>query len=463
LVAPPPSFAQEAVPAPEGRVRRALRSRRFIDTAICTLLVIAAAVLTLWQVPRHDTVSPIDEYVYIDYVAKVPTQFVVHRGEDTGEYARLYLSCNGVRAIGFYPESMCTDWQPSDVERMPQAGKTTADIYTPLYFAVTWAMAQPLQLAGVDDLTEAARLTGWTWLAAAAVLLYLSLRRLRVHPVVAGGLGLLMVGSLPAYWSNTYVSTDATALLAGSLMLFGVTMVIRREAGPRARWLFVLFAALVTLAKLQNLMAVAVAALVLLVLAAGEAFRSERGGRLRGFVRDRRLHTAVLAMIVALAAQVAWLVIRNAIALESGAYEGAPSPLSKTALVGEVFKFFPGVAVGALDPASVGFAARIASTLMTWVIVAGVLGLLAVARRGSTHEALALSSFVVALFAGPLLAIATTALSGYYFDLPVRYGMSMIPFFLACAGLLFARSIWTRILTPAVALLSYVAILSLNG
>jgi len=440
-----------------------MRSHRVIDTTICILLVLAAMILTAWQVPKHDTVSPIDEYVYIDYLAKVPTQLVVHRGEDTGEYARHYLSCHGVRAIGFYPESFCEHWQPSDVERMPQAGKTTADIYTPLYFAATWVMAQPLHLIGVDDLTAAGRLTGWTWLAAAAVLLYLSLRRLRVHPVVAGGLGLLLVGSLPAYWSNTYVSTDATALLAGSLMLFGVTMLLRPGAGRRARSLFVLFALLITLAKLQNLMAVAVAALLLAILAAGEAIRGERGRRMRGFVRDRRLHTAVIALVVALAGQVVWLVIRNAIAVESGAYEGAPAPLSKTALVSEIFKFFPGVAVGALDPAMVGFAARIASTLMTWVIVAGVLGLLAVARRGSSHEALALSSFVVALLAGPLLAVATTAMSGYYFDLPVRYGMSMLSFFLACAGVLFTRSIWTRFLAPGVGILSYVAMLSLSG
>jgi hypothetical protein len=440
-----------------------MRSRRVVDTAICLLLVVAAMVLTVWQVPKHTAVSPIDEYVYIDYLAKVPTQFVVHRGEDTGQYARLYLSCHGVRAIGLYPESMCTDWQPSDVDRMPQAGKTTADIYTPFYFAATWLMAQPLHLVGVEDLTTAGRLTGWTWLAAAAVLLYLSLRRLRVHTVVAGGLGLLLVGSLPAYWSNTYVSTDATALLAGSVMLFGITMLLRPEAGRRARWLFILFALLVTLAKLQNLMAVAVAALVLAVIAGGEALRNERGQRLRGFVQDRRLHTAVLAVVVALAGQVVWLLIRSAIAVESGAYEGAPSPLTTTALAGEIFKFFPGVAAGALDPAMIGFAARVASTLMTWVIAAGVLGLLAVARRGSVNEAVALSSFAVALLAGPLLAIATTAMSGYYFDLPVRYGMSILPFFLACAGVLFSQSIWTRFLAPGIAVVSYVAMLSLNG
>ncbi|MGC5169250.1 hypothetical protein ACLQ2Q_01220 [Microbacterium sp. DT81.1] len=434
-----------------------------MDTTICLLLVVAAMVLAVWQVPKHTAVSPIDEYVYIDYLAKVPTQFVVQRGEDTGQYARLYLSCHGVRAIGLYPQSMCTDWQPSDVDRMPQAGKTTADIYTPLYFAATWLMAQPLRLVGVEDLTTAGRLAGWTWLAAAAVLLYLSLRRLRVHPVVAGGLGLLLVGSLPAYWSNTYVSTDATALLAGSLMLFGVTMLLRPGAGRGARWLFVLFALLVTLAKMQNLMAVVAAAMVLVILAAGAAFRRERGRRLHTFVRDHHVHTAVLAFLVALAGQAAWLVIRNAIALESGAYEGAPSPLTATALLREMFKFFPGVSVGALDPEDVGVAAIVASTVMTWVIVAGVLGLLAVARRGSTDEALALSSFVVALLAAPFLALASTVLSGYYVDLVARYGMSLLPFFLACAGVLFTRSIWTRSLAPAVGVLSYGAMLSLTG
>ncbi|MDF2560606.1 MAG: hypothetical protein K0R99_2052 [Microbacterium sp.] len=439
------------------------RRGRLVDWIVAIVLVIASVVLVVWQVPQHKMVSPIDEYVYIDYLAKVPTQFVVHRGEETGEYARLYLSCNGVRTLGYYPADFCTDWQEADEETMPNGGKTTADIYTPVYFGATWLLAQPLVLLGISDITEAGRYTGVVWLAAAAVLLYLTLRRLRVDPVTAGSLGLLLVGSLSAYWSNTYISTDAMSLLAGSLMAFCLTMFLR---GSRwVPWLFVGSAVLLTLAKMQNLMGVAAAAVTLIFWALADAFRRGRGaeGRWRSLVRDRRVISAFAAVIVSVIAQGAWAVIRNMIVYDTRADQGVEAPLSKRALVEEVLRFFPGVSKGAIDPGLVGIAAQIASAVMAWVIVAGVIGLIAASRRGSRSESLALATFFVALVSGPLLAIATVVMAGYYFYLPARYGMSLLAFFLVCAGLLFTRSVWTRWFSVAVAVVSYVAVMTLTG
>lgn len=436
-------------------------SERALDVIISILLVLASLVLVLVQVPQHTAVSPIDEYVYIDYLHKVPTQLVVHRGEETGQYARLYLSCHGVRTIGLYPEEFCSNWQPADEKDMPNAGLTTADIYTPVYFGATWLLAQPLQWLGVEDLTEAGRYSGFVWLAAAGVLLYLTLRRWKVGHLAAGSVGLLLVGSLPAYWSNTYISTDATALLAGALMLFSLTLFSRpTRRGP---WLFVLFAVLVTLAKLQNLIAVAAAGIVLLILALGDVLRSERGARLRTFVRDRRVIAAVSGVVAAVAFQAVWIVVRSAIAVGPSPDQGVAVPLGKKALVAEMFKFFPGVANGGIDPAKLGFPAPIVATMLIWVVVAGVLGLLAVSRRGSAHEALSLATFLVAIVSGPLLAVATTAVTGYYFALPLRYGMPLLPFMLACGAILLERSVWTRTLLPLVAVGSYFAVLTLVG
>lgn len=432
-----------------------------MDVLVCAFLILASVVLALVQVPQHTAVSPIDEYVYIDYLDKVPTQLVVHRGEETGQYARLYLSCHGVRTIGLYPEDFCSDWQPADAAEMPNGGLTTADIYTPVYFGATWLMAQPLQLLGVDDLTEAGRYTGAVWLGAAAVLLYLTLRRWKVAPLAAGSVSLLMVGSLPAYWSNTYISTDATALFAGALMLFSLTLFERPT--KRAPWLFMLFAALVTLAKLQNLIAVAAAALTLLILALVEAARSERGARVRHFFRDRRVIAAIAGLVLAVAGQAVWIVIRSAIAIGPSPDQGVAVPLGKKALLAEMFKFLPGTANGGIAPDKLGYPAPVLATMLTWVVVAGVLGLLAVSRRGTDHEALALSTFLVAIFSGPLLAVATTAVTGYYFSLPLRYGMPLLPFMLACGAILFERSVWTRTLLPILAVGSYIGVLTLVG
>lgn len=437
------------------------RNPRATDWVVSVLLVVASLAMVVWQVPHHKMVSPIDEYIYIDYLDKVPSQLVVHRGEETGDYARHYLSCHGVRMIGFYPESFCSHWQASDEARMPNGGETTADLYTPVYFAATWLLAQPLRLLGVQDITEAGRYTGVVWLSAAAVLLYLSLRRMRVHVVVAGAMGLLIVGSLSAYWSNTYISTDATSLLAGALMVFCLTMFER--ASRAAPWIFVTSAVLITLAKLQNLMGVAAAAVVLITWAVIDVVRRSAPGRWRALIGDRRVVSAITATVLSVVAQGGWLVLRSMIADGPSADQGIASPFSKTALVQELMKFLPGVANGAVDPSAVGLAAQVAATLMSWTVVAGVIGLIAVSRRGSRSESIALGTFFVALVSGPALALATVVTTGAYFHLPARYAMSLLPFFLLCAGLLFTRSIWTRWMTPVAAVISYAAVMSITG
>ena len=41
---------------------------------------------------------------------------------------------------------------------------------------------------------------------------------------------------------------------------------------------------------------------------------------------------------------------------------------------------------------------------------------------------------------GPVLVLGVSVVTHYYFALPTRYGMSMLPAFLACAAVLFSRS-----------------------
>lgn len=434
---------------------------RIVEWVACICLAVASLGLVLWHVPNHTTVSPIDEYVYIDYLAKVPTQLVVHRGEETGDYARKYLACHGVRTIGYYPDAMCTSPNSSQETRLPNAGLTSADLYTPLYFGATWLMAQPLQFLGVDDLTAAGRYSGWVWLAAASILLYLSLRRWKVPVFVAWGAGILLVGSLPAYWSNTYISTDATALFAGALMLFGASLFRKPTRGSIA--LLTVFAVLVSLLKLQNLMAVGTVSLSLVVLAGYEWHNAELTWRQRigGFLRDRRTLAAGVSLACAVLAQGIWVVIRSAIAVGALPDQGVSAPFGKTAFLNEVIKFLPGVSSGALSPSILGLGAIMAFTVTSWIVVAGVLGLLASSKRGSTDEALAISTLVVALVAGPLLAVVNIKVGGYYFDLPARYGMSLLPFFIACAALLFARKTWIAWMLPLFGLISFVAVLSI--
>lgn len=429
-----------------------------VDWLFGALLVFASLLVGLVHVPQHDAESPIDEYVHIDYVEKFPSEVVVRQGEETGGYARKALACRGIRTLGYYPPELCRTAEAAPDSSFPYAGVTTADIYTPLYFGVTWLMAQPLQWLGVHDLTAAARATGWVWLAGAAVLLYLSLRRLSVRPWLALGLGLLAVGSLAAYWANTYVSTDATSLLAGSAMLWSI---IRYEAQARGRVLLMtVFATVATLLKLQNYGAVAIAVVFLLIRAAWSVFAEKGGGgfgtRMLALVKDSRIRAALLVAIVPAVCEASWYALRSAIKVGPTSDLGQSTSFGYDAILQEMFKFFTGPAFSGPTANTLGTQGMILGTVLSWVIVSGVLGAMVVERKGSLGESLAASTFGVAILLGPALAVAVMVSSGYYFTLPPRYGASLIPFYLACAGLLYGRKTWIAVTLTGVCLGCYI-------
>jgi hypothetical protein len=66
------------------------------------VLFFASLALVGTQVSQSEPFSPIDEYVYFDYVAKVPSQILVVSGEMTGPEAREEISCRGVMIYGTY-------------------------------------------------------------------------------------------------------------------------------------------------------------------------------------------------------------------------------------------------------------------------------------------------------------------------------------------------------------------------
>lgn len=418
------------------------------DALVGLLLVLASIAMAVVHVPQHNIVSPIDEYVYIDYYAKVLDQGVVVRGEETGEYAREYLACHGVRSIGYYPESLCATGGEGRDSAYPNAGATSVEAYTPAYFFVTRVLAQPLVWSGVE-LTDAGRAIGAFWLAAGVLLLYFALRRNSVSPGVGLGIGLLVVGSLPAYWSNTYISTDATSILAGGLMLLLAGEITRTS---RPAWIagFAIAAAGVTALKLQNFFAVVVVAVWLLLAAAVEAWRSDeaRGRRFSSWLRDRRSVAALCALGASVAFEIAWVLTASALAIGPAADQGIGIPPTLRRLMNDAFKALPGVAQGALPPNEAGPTGFAMSVILTLVIVGGVIGLAVTARSGSRAELLAISTFAVSTVGLPVFAIANIVISGGYFEMPARYGIALLPAMVACAGLLFSGE--KRWLAPAI-------------
>lgn len=403
------------------------------------LLVVAALLVGIVHVPQHKTLSPIDEYTYIDYLSKVPSQGFVHRGELTGGYARTQLGCRGLRLLAPTPDDRCTPSVAADDARFPFDGRTSADIYSPVYFWITWALAQPLTWFGVG-LTDAGRAVGALWLAAAAVLLYLALRRLKVAAIPALGAGLLIVGSLPAYWSNTYVSTDATALPAGALMLY---LAVRVDLRGRGVVWFALGSAFVTLLKVQNLAAVAAVSFYLLIRAGIAAYRARpsRGRWIGRALLDPRARAAIIGVVAGIVAQLIWLGVRSATAVGPSPDMGAVPALGITQLIAQAGLFLGGAAAGVGDTGTVLRAPGLVIEFITsWLAIAGAIGLLIVSRWGRRRAAIALGVFLAVILSAPMLTIATfVALGTYPYPLPPRYGISLLPLTLGCAALLLPR------------------------
>jgi hypothetical protein len=423
---------------------RSLVTRERLRAAVAPVLLVLVAFLSVAvHVPQNQALSPIDEWVYADYLDKVPTQGIVTRGEEAGQYAREELACNGARLTFPVSPELCEQTREGSEKDsdLPMGGVTSADIYTPAYFVTTWTLAQGIRLLGVDDLLDAASYAGAVWLAAGLLFMFAAMRRLGVSRTVAVALGALVVASPGAFWSSTYVSTDAPALAVGGSLLWLAVRIVQGRSGKVA---FVAVSLVGTLFKSQFILGVALAGLALVAWAFEQAWaaRAERGdGRVRWLLRgvaSRETVTAVVALAVAAISQVVWAAIRSAIA--SGPYpdQAVGSPVSIRSTLSEVLKFLPDTAMDPTEAAN-SIALITAGTLVSWLSIAGVIGLVATTRSGEDSTWFARASMVAALAAGPVLIAGSLVVSGYAFELPFRYGLVMLPAFMACAGVLLSR------------------------
>jgi hypothetical protein len=453
-------MAVEARSKPRGR----LDGR---DRWALLIVAIASLLVGVIHVPQHQQLSPLDEYVYTDYLSKMPQQLMVRQGEMTGDYARAVVACRPPRMLPEKPPKDCT-YASVDLDvpdgALVMGGKTSADIYTPLYFLSTWAVSEPLRLVGVDDPLTRGRLAGSLWLALAACVLLITMRRLRVGRRAAVGTTLLMVGSIPAYWASTYVTTDAPSLLAGAGVLYA--LVSHLQGGLARRW-FVLLAVLVTLAKFQNLTIVAVAALVMMLTAWVDQSVARSGRRLRpadvlAWLKDWRVVTALAAPAAAMLAQFVWLAIHAAAAVSDSPDQGVDSSPTLALILGDVRSFFPGALnQGVSDPEGsfVGTIVWITGS----VAVAGVGGLLLASRRRSFDEILAISTLAGAVLAPLALALVVVGYSGTYIPPTARYGLVLVPAYFTCAALLSRSKQWTASLLLVLGALVYGMSLTIPG
>ncbi len=470
----PEVASQPAVPA-RAKASRARRMRGWVLFSWpLILLVVAGMYVSAAATLQHSqAMSPIDEWMYIDYLDRVLSDGYVRKGEHVEPPALERMACDGVFPYG--PMGPACGSHDNDPAKYPFGGKQSADPYTPIYFWITRAGGAVIwRLAHVDGLT-AWRLTGSLWMGATLVALWCLLIAWKVPRLVAVALGLLFVASTYAYWTYSYISTDAPAAFFGALILLAVTQFVRGRGSP---WCIVALSVLAVAIKVTNILAVGLGVLFL----AGYGVARLLGPLLPSSRRDPELLAltstrtegpkpriwlwAVVAAGTAAAAQLAWMVVNRLTAIGETAAQGVTSPLTPWGAYQLTVRFLDEtITSNVIVTGSGGNTAfplpSAWTTPQTWIVIAGVVGSVLLLRASTMvtepdRWALVMTVGIASVTFAPALALMLTIATGSYFELPPRYGGVLLPGMLLLGGLLF-RNRWV-----AVGVIGYSAVLALK-
>lgn len=391
------------------------------------------------NVAQHEQISPIDEYVYLDYTAQVFDVGILPQGSQTGDVARNYISCLGVSGYGKFNPEACNSGDYSNKDQYPYSGKSSADIYPPFYFWVAAASANSLKTVANLDFLTGARLSGFFWLSASALLAYFSLRKLKVSKIMSFSAGVILVTSLPAWWSNTFISTDATAMFAGSISFFGF---LSFAQGKWKTWHLILLSVLLTLLKFQNIMAVGFLALMILLLPL-TAKNVLDNFEIKQQKFKSVAFTAISILLSALTAQILFLLLRKSMAIGPIAQQGVQGKLTVGSLIAETTKFISGMTWGSSSSETLPSVAVVSAIITGWILIGGTVAASVSQNKFGMRVALGYAWIAVAMISAPLLGIAIQVMAGPYFSLPARYGLSLFPIGLIIAIMSFDKfKIW---------------------
>ncbi|MBK4346467.1 hypothetical protein [Lacisediminihabitans changchengi] len=391
------------------------------------LLVIVGFSATLTNVDKNGpTFSPYDEWVYYDYITKVPTEGFVRQGETIGEAGLEAMACNG-DTFGPRGEPCTGPTGTYDTPSVyPQQGLTTADLYTPAYFAPTWAVAKVIQFVTGVSLLTAARAVGSLWLVAGLIMLYLLCREFKLSKRLTLGLGLGVIGLVSTHYAFSYISTDAPSLVAGATVAFlGARFV---KSGRFGGWL-VAASVIGTLLKVTNIFAVGLVVIMLVIY----AIVRRRAPVNDSIPRSRTMiKWALIAAVSSAVAQGIWLLIRRATRVGDGPDQGLSGNVTPHGLAANVFVFFfPRDGISGVSPIP---------TLLTApfivLVMVGIFGWFISTRGWTLNRAWAIATAVAFTVFAPLLALSMQVVLGTGAPVSPRYGQPLAPMSVVAVGML---------------------------
>lgn len=410
-------------------VNAGLGRARILSTAAAIVLLTLGLVLAMVHVGQYRLLSPIDEWAHIDYLYKAADGSIVRRGDLLGQGAMRELACRGIDAeFGEIPCRPGGTYHPSEFYNLKHS---QADHNPPTYYWLTAAAGRVVMGFGEDNLVDAGRVVGGLWLGLGLLVFWLAARRLQISPLARGALIVLMGVTPAVVHASSTINTDATSLLAGSLVALGV---IAWEERSIPAWLLAPASAFAVGTKVTGILPVLAAVAYLLIRGFARTRPvpdpKEAGGLVPNGDRQASLRAAAILLGGAAASLVVWLLVHRAI------QRVAVSPLIafhrvESLSLGTIFDQSGALITPIRGPHLPPFLERpdveAIVQLFNVVLIAAAFGVFLWRVRVGRTEAWAMASGIVMLTGGMALTLANFLTERIFFPIPARYGLGLLP------------------------------------
>jgi hypothetical protein len=425
--------------SPGGRIVLGEPVRRLVVLAIAFFAI--AASLSFASSHRAGALSLLDEPTHADYAYELAYGHIPRAGSPLSKEILKEWACRGAPAGITLPPCGQPDPQFS---QFPNAGQNYNYGHPPLYYAITGLLARAGDaVVSGPHFIAFGRAVGVGWLFAAMLVFYLAVRRFGVRwPYAAAGAVLLPLcpGILQA---ASTITNDAPAALCGAAALFLFAGLLRTG---RIGWIApVVVTVLATATKVLNGLPMLLMAVVLVVLAIGRHRAGDPPAA-------RRL------LLTAVAIGVSFVVVFKGWALIQGvrAQDGWVNPiLGQTGrpvkgvpfneLISPLFSGFQLVGGYYLPPQLNGESVTMWIALLSALIIAAPFVGLAGLPSRSPGWVIALTTLGGILAYPIIVELQVLVESDLYFpNVTPRYGMTLLPFAIACLAFVAHRRGWLR-------------------
>ena len=417
--------------APESHDRPAARESWASRLALLVVVLLGAGLVGL-HIHSYRQLSQYDEAQHVDYVYHLLQGHVPVSGDRWLPATTLAVACRTIDSPWPYPP--CDP--SSDNGAMPNFGLTTEFQQPPLYYvgpvAAVWASAHLLPVH-FDEIIVM-RTTGALWLGLALVLLWLLWKDLGVPWLPRVGLSLAVIAAPTLLLAHSTVNNDGTALAAGAAVTLAT---VRWASGRLPMWVPIALGTVALVLKVTNVAVLLAACAFVLIRAL------QQSGWVRGWWRG--VLAPRLLVFVGLLGAATFVVALGWAAIQGSRETIDPLDIAQNMImetdhleVGWVVSAAPALLTPLLpDWLQSALAGRIGSSV-AHAANAGLLLLALVgavrAARGSVARALAVATAAAALAFGPLMVVANYLTLDMYFEIPYRYGFSLVAPLAALAG-----------------------------